>query len=88
MTLTILFHRGLILFPFTFFFYTSSFYKHKHNNTEPSGTSQDNKKPSYLAKQRVTLGQIQDCQDLVTHGSERIWNLTYLTWPQVTQEIN
>lgn len=64
--------------------------KHKHNNTESMGTSQENRKPTYLAKQRATMSHT----DLRLSGFSNSQLGRYLKftrstfWLQVPQEIN
>lgn len=55
MTFTILFYRRFLLFPLTFFFYTSRGHETQTQNTESMGTLYDNRKPAYFVKQRATL---------------------------------
>lgn len=62
--------QEFLLFPLTFFFYTSRGHQTQTQNTESMGTLYDNRKPAYFVKQKEPhwVTQIQDYQYLVTRS--------------------
>lgn len=88
-TSTILFHKESLLSLSRSSPIPAHYFKHKHRNTESMGTSQENRKPAYLAKQRATLSHTA----LRLSGFSNSQLRRYLKWTrsnswlQVPQEI-